>query len=148
MIPNVSLNCGLITGIVVNRSGVTLMARLLGNLGTPITIATVASIAWKVSDLTTGLAVASGTFTVATTVFDSLQMDSRWTLDNANALGPDQRYGYNFLAVLPAATFAATVLTGQANLTPADRLRCDVTFTPVSGEVFAVPFEWVPIASY
>jgi hypothetical protein len=146
---NVNLNAGLVTGIVVGRSGVTLLARLLGNLGTPVTKATLSGIAYKVSDLTTGLVPGTGTFTVATSIFDALvQNDPRWVRDSARAVGPDGLYGYNFLATLPAATFPAALLTGRANLIPPDKLHCDVTFTPTSGEAWVVPYEWTPIAAY
>jgi hypothetical protein len=146
---NVNLNAGLVTGVVVGRSGVTLLARLLGSLGTLVTKATVSGIAYKVVDLTLGTVLGTGTFVVASSIFDALvQTDPRWVRDNARAVGPDGLFGYNFLATLPAVTFPAALLTGRANLTPADRVHCDVTFTPTSGEVFVVPYEWTPIAAY
>jgi hypothetical protein len=147
--PNVSLNMGLITGVVVNRTGVTLLARLLGSLATPITQATVASIAWKLSDLTAGTVVAAGTFVVAATILNALvQNDPRWTADSANSPGPDGLWGYNFAAVLPASTFPATPLTGQALLMTPDTLQCDVTFAMQDGTQFVVPYRWTPLAAY
>ncbi len=144
-----ALNAGLTTGVVVQRSGVVLMARVLGNLGTPVTRATLSTLAWKVSDLSAGAAVGSGTFTVNGTVYDALQQnDPRWTRDSAGLPGPDGAFGYNFLATLPASTFGATPLVGRADLIPAPLYQADVTFTAADASVFDVPFQWRPLGAY
>ncbi len=139
------LNLSYATGVAPSQTGVSLIARILGNLGTPITRATIASISYVLTDLTNGLTSGSGTFTVATVVFDNLvQNDPRWTADSPQVPGKDGRTGYNFLATIPAADFSATQLTGA----PAPpwqpplprKWQVDVHFTPVSGEPFVVPF--------
>ncbi len=96
-----------------------------------ITQATVSSIAWAVVDLDLATTLATGTFSKTATVFDSLQTDTRWTKDSI---------GYNFKAVLPAANFPV------AN--SGNRMRADVKFTMVSGEVFRLEFEWPTLQVY
>ncbi len=124
----------IITGqSIPGKSGVTLMARLRGQDFTLITQASLTSIAWTLTDRTTGLAVANAPFTVATVIFDTLQQgDGSWSKDSKSATGPDGTWGYNFRAILPA-----------ANIVPAgDRFQCDVVFTPVTGEPFRVVFQF------
>lgn len=119
-----------VTQTLIGRSGATHMARILGSAGTPITQATLSAIAAQVKDLDYGsVSYGPTALTISTTVFDSLvQNDPRWTLDAK---------GYNFLWTAPA---LALSIAGQ-------RARADVKFTPVSGEVFVVPFEYnlVPV---
>lgn len=123
-----------------------LLARIVGQSGQPITQASLSSIAYTVSDLTAWLSAGTGTFTISSTVFDALQQaDPRWTVDSAMNPGPDGAWGYNFAAVVPAADFPATALTPDAVLAAPHRYQCDVTFTPVSGEQFRVPFRWTPV---
>lgn len=142
-LPTTRLNYGVITGLVVGASQVTLMARILGQLGTPITQATVATIAWQVSNLTQGTVVGNGSFVVANTVFNALvQADPRWIRDSVYTPGPDGAYGYNFAAVLPASTFAPSTLGPGQNLQPPDVLRCDVNFGMADGSNFRVPYTW------
>ncbi len=150
MLPTSPLNVGAITGIVVGRTDVTLLARVVGYLGTPITPADVAAISWQVSDLTAGTVLGTGTFAVASVVFGGLvQTDPRWTRDSQQAPGPDKQWGYNFLAVVPASAFAGPALVPLANAYPPDQLQADVTMTPASGNPFRLPpFLWKPIASY
>jgi hypothetical protein len=148
-LPTVRLNAGILTGLVVGKSGVTLMARILGNAGVPITPATINAIAWQVSDLTQGTVVGSGTFVVAAAVFNALvQGDTRWTRDSALSPGPDGLNGYNFLGVIPAATFAVATLVPASELLPPDQLQADVAFTPVSGEPFRVVYRWKAVPAF
>lgn len=134
---------GIITGVVMAGSGVTLIARLRGNAGQLVTQASIAAISWQASNLTTGAVAGSGTLMPAQVIYDALQQtDPRWTLDSAAQPGVDGSWGYNFLATLPASTFAPSILAAPP-LTPAPAsvFRIDVKFTPVSGEPFYVSFQ-------
>ena len=131
------MGVGVITGVTVARSGVSLLARVLGNAGAPITQASLSGIAWALTDLTAGVAVASGTFTVSGTVFDSLQLDPRWTVDGI---------GYNFLGVLAATNFPAAA-PGLPTPT-GHRFQADVRFSPVAGEGFVIPYQFVALPEY
>lgn len=129
------------TGIVVANSGVSLLARLVGNDGRPITRASISSIAYNVYNETDGENVASGsgTLTISDVVFDDLQTnDPRWTKDSEASPGKDGRFGYNFLATLPASHFTAD----------GNRLRVSITFTPASGQPFVVLFSFLLEAAY
>lgn len=146
----------LITGCVIPAaSGVTLLARLVGQLlpAEPITRASLVSIAYTVTDLTTGLPLGIGIFPVASTVYDQLQQgDPAWTIDTPARPGVDQLSGYNFAGQLPATLFPVSTpappspLTGQ----PAKhRIQCDVAFTPTAGgQPFRVSFVWDQGAVY
>lgn len=134
----------IITGQAIPmRSGVTLLARVVGNLGVPITQATLSSIQYALTDLgsPTGVSPVTGNLTtlaIALVIFDQLQQsDPRWTRDSAGSPGADSLWGYNFSATLPASLF-----------TSSNRQRVDVVFTPLSGEPFRQPFEWTPIIGY
>lgn len=135
----------LITGQAIPmRSGVTLLARISGNAGVPITQATLASIQYALTDLGSpaGVNPVTGPLTalsIAGTVFDQLQQsDPRWTRDSAQAPGPDGNWGYNWATVLPAALFTSS----------SNRMHVDVVFTPVIGEPWRVSFEWNPLTTY
>lgn len=112
---------------MIARTGAVLMARILGNAGTPITVATISSISAAVRDLDyNAVTYGPSALTVASVVFNSyVQNDLRWFEAGGDALG------YNFLWVVPA------IALGMAGL----RMRADVKFVPVSGENFVVPFE-------
>lgn len=132
---------GVITGTVVAKSGVTLMARVLGNNGRPITRASLSAITYHVYNVTDAEDVSSGSgsLTIADVVFDDLQQnDPRWTKDAADLPGSDGRWGYNFLATLPASLFTAG----------GDRIQVDIKITPVSGEPFVQPFQFTPRTVY
>ncbi len=149
MLPT-SLTTGIITGIVVTKTDVTLLARVVGNLGTPVTQATISAISWQVSDLTLGTVLGTGTFVVASVIFNSLQQaDTRWVRDSATQLGVDKAWGYNFLAVIPASAYAGPALIAMANAYLPDVLQADVTITPTTGNPFKLaPYQWQPISSY
>jgi hypothetical protein len=112
-----------ITGIVIEDSGATFLARIHGNAGTAITPATISSIAFNVFSLNApSTVVLSGTCTVSSTVFDTLQTDAIWTKDST---------GYNFKYAMAATAFP----TGNV------RYRVSFKFTPTSGEVFHALYE-------
>ncbi len=117
---------GVVESKTVAKSGVTLMARVVGAGGTPITQASIGSISYAVQDVTEGTRVASGSISVAGTVYDSLQP---WAED-AN--------GYNFAWTTPASSTAYT--PANVPFIQPHQFQVDVQFTPVSGEPFIVPF--------
>lgn len=136
-----------ITGAAVpGQSGVTLLARVRGSDGRLITQASLSSIAYTVSDLTNGESLGTGTFTISSTVYDSLQQgDPRWSADSAARPGADGSHGYNFAGELPASLFALTTLAEPGVLTgPADpiQVQADVAFTPASGQAFRMVWSW------
>lgn len=112
-----------IEGIVWEDGGAFFMARVTGRDAANITQAVVSSISYKVYDLKElpPTEKASGTLTVSSVIFDSLQTDSRWT----------DSTGYNFRHEMPAASFP----NGDRNY------QVEYLFTPTSGEVFWVIFK-------
>lgn len=125
----------IITALAIpGRSGVTLMARIVGNTGDLITQASISSIAYGVTDLDDdNTSITTGTQTVASVIFDSLQQtDNAWTVDDADNLGEDGRWSYNYKWTL-AGTVVTVALSGH-------RFQIDVRFTPVTGEPFTIPF--------
>ena len=141
---------GVVTGIGVCGSGHTLMGRILGNSGVPITQASLASIAYAVRDLTAGTTITSGVaLTISSVVFDSLQQaDPRWTKDSASSVGEDGRYGYNFLATLPATLFTAFDVDADTEEVTTHRYQVDVTFTPASGQPFRQAFQFPAVPTW
>ena len=115
----------IITGNAVENSGVTLLARLLGNGGTPVTQASLASIAYTVTDLNQGTVIVTGSaLTISQVIFDTLQLAPVWTKDAV---------GYNFLAALPGSLFT----------NGGDTYQVDVVFTPVTGNPFRQSWQLV-----
>lgn len=114
----------IVTQVIWQGSGCTLMARVLGNNAQAITKASLSALVGKATNLITGTQV-SLTVSAASNVFDTLQTDAYWTEDAT---------GYNFRALVPAAAIGAAV-----------RYRCDFTFTPAdeSGS-WVLPFE-IPV---
>lgn len=103
--------------------GLFVMARVYGNAGTAITQASLTSIAYAVTLKSDGSTITSGSVTVSSSVFDTLQTsDPRWTRDST---------GYNFSFAVPVAAFP----------TADERYRVKFTFTPTSGSVFFLVFE-------
>lgn len=144
------MGAGIITGVGVAGSDVALFARLKGAAGQLVTRASIASIAYTVSDLTAGVVAGTGTFTPASTIFDSLQQgDARWTADSAAQLGADGLTGYNFAATIPASVFALTTLSPlPTGSTPAHTMQIDVTFTPTAGGQFKVSWRYTPLPAF
>ncbi len=109
--------------------GAFLAARVLGNNGNYITQSAISSITYLVYDITAGAEVATGSLTVSSVVFDSLQTDGRWTEDDT---------GYNFGVAVSASWFSIADHT----------YRVEYKFTPSSGQVFWVVFELPASAIY
>lgn len=107
--------------VAFEGSSIQLMARVTGNDGSAINQATLDSITCKVFDSITGSEISTPTVTIADTVFDTLQTDSRWTKDST---------GYNFLHALPA----SALVDGSKSY------RVEYKFTPASGEAWYVVF--------
>lgn len=107
---------------VFEDGGAAMMARIAGNDGEYITQASISAIVCTIKNARTQAAISTPAVVVATSVFDTLQTDSRWTEDST---------GYNFLHTVPATSFAS-----------GDTIyRVEYKFTPASGEVFWVVFE-------
>jgi hypothetical protein len=146
------LSRSVITGAAIpSKTGVALLARLRGG-GALLTQASLTSISYTVSDVTLGTTLGTGTFTVASSIFDVLQQtDPRWTADSAAQPGADGAFGYNFLAVLPATLFPLTAILPPSSplaLPTADRIQADVTYTLASGEPFRVTWQWLQLPTY
>lgn len=129
---------GIVSGIILGQSAVTLLARILGLNGQPITVASIASISWSVQDLTLQEQVDTGTWLPASVLFDSLQQNdqARWDQDDVNNPGRDGLYGYNFLAALSGSEFAAQDVDPITSLPLPHRYQVDVQFTPAIGSAF------------
>lgn len=96
-------------------SSVTIMARVRGEDGAYIAQASINAIQRKIFDTAVpGTEVDSTALTVPNAVFDTLQTDGRWSVDDT---------GYNFLDRIPAG-----LLT-----TPNRRYRVQYVFTPTAG---------------
>ena len=76
----------------------TFLARVVGEDAALLLIANVTSISYKVYDTTDGSESATGSLTVSSVIFDTLQTDARWTVDTT---------GYNFKFLMPASAFPA-----------------------------------------
>ena len=148
-------------GTTVGLSGATLMARVRGAAGQLITQASLTSVAYVVTDRTTGTVGTSTALTVSAVVFNSLQQGNpRWTQDDANNLGPDGTHGYNFLATIPASAFPATTpatpdydhtdpqVDPLPIPTPPRDYQVDVIFTPTSGEPWRVVWRLRPVVVF
>ena len=112
-------------GTIWEDGAATCMARVLGNAGTAITQASLTAITYKIYDIdsdTPTTVVSSGTVTISTDVFDTLQTGARWTIDST---------GYNYLTTFAASNFA----------TPNHRYVIEVTFDPTSGDNFPCVFQ-------
>lgn len=131
---------GVLTGPSVENSPWVLTARILGQDGQPIAQNSIASIAYTVTDVTTGTVIAAAQdLTVADVVFNDLQQtDPRWKWDDENNPGADGLWGYNFQAVIPGSNF----------VNGGDTYQVDVVFTPTSGNPFRVPFASTPTQVY
>ncbi len=90
------MSCETVTGCVAEDSTFAVMLRLQVD-GVTATQSVLSSITWKAWDeQNTGTVHASGTLTVSSVVFDTLQTDGRWTADST---------GYNFRHDITQATF-------------------------------------------
>jgi len=90
------MSCETVTGCVAEDSTFAVMLRLQVD-GVSATQSVLSSITWKAWDeQNTGTVHASGTLTVSSVVFDTLQTDGRWSADAT---------GYNFRHDITQATF-------------------------------------------
>ena len=90
------MTCETVTGCVAEDSTFAVMLRLQVD-GVNATQSVLSSITWKAWDeRDTATAHASGTLTVSSVVFDTLQTDGRWSADAT---------GYNFRHDITQATF-------------------------------------------
>jgi hypothetical protein len=152
------MGVAVITGqAIANRSGVTLLARIVGQNGQPITQASLSKIQYALTDFGAGVRASTPgppnpapttgllrTVTISTTVFDALQQnDPRWTKDSAANLGVDGLWGWNFLFTIPLIES-----DGIAMLTSGNRQQCTVVFTPVTGQSFRALFQWSMVESF
>ncbi len=111
---------GIIRGVSVRDSGLTLAGLVYGQAGVPITQASLTSASYTVTrtnaDRSTTI-TGSGTLTVSAVVFDTAQTtDPRYTIAG----------GYNFLYTLPHTCFASPNLVHLI----------EILFVPVTGEQF------------
>jgi hypothetical protein len=140
---------GVVTGVILGKSTVAFLARILGLNGQPITVASIVSITWNVQDLATQTQVATGSWIPGAVVFDSLrQNDPRWTQDSVDNIGSDGLYGYNFLAELDQFKFVAQDVDPITGLPQTHRYQVDVEFTPVVGTVFRQTWQLVSIPTW
>lgn len=114
---------------IYEDGGAFLMGRILGNDGAYLTQATTSSITYLVHDITAEADITSGSLTISSVIFDTLQTDGRWTEDTT---------GYNFGHAAQASWFA----------TPDHTYRVEYKFSPTSGQVFWVVFELIASALY
>lgn len=115
---------------VIEDSGCSNMARVVGNDAAVITIATISTIKQHVFDLDATdptVDLSNTALTVANVVFDTLQTDARWTKDST---------GYNFRDDVDD-----TILSTGGN-----RYRFEYVFEPSSGAKFHVLFEITALA--
>jgi len=111
----------LIKGSAYEDGGCSIMARITGTDGANIVQADVSAITLAVYDPTGTVITPAPTVVVATSVFNTLQTDSRWTADST---------GYNFRYDV-----AATVMSSPGTY------RYEFKFTPASGATYWVVAE-------
>jgi hypothetical protein len=107
----------IIRASIIEDGSATYLARVRNDAGTLITQASVTSIACKVFNLRTGTLISSPAVVVASSIFDTLQTDARWTVDTT---------GYNFRHTVGPSVFTS----------PNVIYRVEYFVTPVTGDVF------------
>ena len=107
---------------IYEDSGVTCMARILGDDATAITQSVTSAITVAVFKNTSTTATYTASLTVADVVFNSYQTDARWSKDAT---------GYNFRYAVIASVFD----DGDATF------RIEFKFTPTSGSQYFVIYE-------
>ena len=115
----------MLNSTVNQNSAVALLYRVLDISGEPITQAEVSALTCEVWDTNAGTLVNSPTLTVADCVFDTLQIDARWT-----AIGGDTT-GYN----------VAIELDGDNFPTGGTTYRIETKVTPAAGSTYYLPVE-------
>ena len=121
-----------IVGTVFKNGSATLLARVVGADGTPVTQADIASAEYGVylleHDDPDAAAVVSGhdgvSLDVSSLIFDSLQTDGVWDVDQT---------GYNFKQVLDVSANQAFTVAGRT-------YRIVFELTPASGQTILVRF--------
>ncbi|OHB83809.1 MAG: hypothetical protein A2V98_19920 [Planctomycetes bacterium RBG_16_64_12] len=121
-----------IYGVVFKNGSATFLARVVGALGTPVTQANVASAKYTAylldeNDPDTATAITGHTgvaVPIASLVYDSLQNDDLWDVDDT---------GYNFKHVL-------NVTANQAFAAAGRTYRVVFELTPTAGQVILVRF--------
>ena len=102
---------------VYERSGVVVMARIVGEDAALVTQATFTTIAYSVVDVDRNKeSQGSGAVTIADAVYDTAQTGNAWPFSD----------GFNFRFVLPASCFPRG----------GHFYRGEFTFTPAAGQVF------------
>jgi|SRR5579859_498114 len=142
---------GVITGIGIANAGVTCMARILGNTGTPITQASINTIAFNVKDLNLLTSPGTGTLLPANVIYNSLQQqDPRWDKDSGLRPGKDGAWGYNFLNLFSHTFFTAFDVdnsTTPPTVKP-HKFQIDIVFTPVTGEPFLASYSFLAVPTW
>lgn len=113
------------SAVVFQESGNSLLGRIEGLNGQPITQASLTSIIYEVTDLSDESQVKTGTVTIANAVHDSLQtpsIDPRWTVD---------LIGFNFEF--------SNLRTDIPN--PKRAYLFEFLFEPASGEKWPIQYE-------
>ena len=144
------MTIGILTGTVHAGSGVCLMARLRGLDGNLVTQASLSSITYAIRDLTDAVTDSTGSLTISSVIFDSLQQnDLRWRKDSQSRPGPDGQHGYNFRTVMGATLFGEfTVATASPYRVSPSTFQIDVKFTPTSGQAFVQSWQITPLPTY
>jgi hypothetical protein len=121
-----------IHGTVFKNGSATLLARVVGATGTPVTQADIAAVKYSIylldeDDPDSQTAVTGHVavpLSVSAVIFDALQTDSLWTKDAV---------GYNFKHVLDVAAHPAFAAAGRS-------YRIVYELTPAAGQVILVRF--------
>lgn len=129
-----------VTGDVNEGSGFTVLGRIVGYSGAAVTQATISSIAYQISYIypdpqppdfeepATPVILYGPTSlgNVSDLIYDTLQTDSRWTIDAT---------GYNFAGVMPPVEDPDRTMSSYPGTFD---IQVDVQFTPSSGNPFVV----------
>lgn len=122
---------------VPGDSGLQLMARVLGWDGALLNPGEVATVFVQATDLTAEGQVPGSSVIpvhnpdVLNTVLALVQDDPAWTMDSADAPGPDGTWGYNVFFLLPAADSAGS----------GDSFQVDLQIVPTAGEPLTIVFQ-------
>ena len=127
-----------IHGTVFKNCGGTPLTRVLGNDGSAIQQADISSGVYSVyllddNDADSRTAVTghtAGEITIASVIFDDLQIDALWVRPDGSAV---DAIGYNFKHVLDVSESQAFTIAGR-------RYLVEYTLTPVSGQKILIRF--------
>jgi hypothetical protein len=107
---------------IIANSTATLVARVQDTLGNNLLQSTTTSIVVNVFDLIAETQTYTGSQTIASVVFNTLQVDGRWSQDNT---------GYNVAIPLAGSCFPAGGTT----------YRAEVNITPTNGDAFIIIYD-------